>query len=217
MIRSLSRALFAAAVTLTAASLALWFILYAAGRLLVVSDPLQSARSIVVLGGHVPFRAMEAAAVYKQGWAAEVWLTQGADHPDDIALKDLGVDRLKDHMLSRQVLLKLGVPDEAIRILPGHNENTADEVRTIASYLKTSGGATPRVVLITSKSHTRRVRVLWHRLIGSSPEAIVRYAHDDPFQPDRWWRSKQSAEFVAHEWFGLLNAWAGFPLASEAE
>jgi uncharacterized SAM-binding protein YcdF (DUF218 family) len=217
VIRSLLRALFAAAVALMAAFLALWFILPAAGRWLVVSDPLQSARSIVVFGGHVPFRAMEAAAIYKQGWAAEVWLTQGADHAEDIALRELGVDRPQEHILSRQVLVKLGVPDNAIRILPGHNENTADEVQTIASYLKKTGGAAPRVVLITSKSHTRRVRVLWHRLVGSSPEAIVRYAQDDPFQPDRWWRSTQSSEFVAHEWFGLLNAWAGFPLASEGE
>jgi uncharacterized SAM-binding protein YcdF (DUF218 family) len=217
VIRSLLRALFAAAVALTAALLALWFILPAAGRWLVVSDPLQSARCIVVFGGHVPFRAMEAAAIYKQGWAAEVWLTQGADQADDIALKELGIDRLQEHLLSRQVLVKLGVPDNAIRILPGRNENTADEVQTIASYLKKTGGAAPRVVLITSKSHTRRVRVLWHRLVGSSPEAIVRYAQDDPFQPDRWWRSTQSSEFVAHEWFGLLNAWAGFPLASAGE
>ena len=42
---------------------------------LVVSDPPQPSAAIVVLGGKVPFRAMEGASLYKQGWAREVWLT----------------------------------------------------------------------------------------------------------------------------------------------
>jgi hypothetical protein len=53
------------------------FALTTAGTWLVVEDSLQPARSVVVLGRHVPFRAMEAAALYNQGWVSEVWLTQG--------------------------------------------------------------------------------------------------------------------------------------------
>ena len=44
------------------------------GRWLVDPDPLQHARAIVVLSGRLPFRSMEAAEVYRQGWAPEVWL-----------------------------------------------------------------------------------------------------------------------------------------------
>jgi hypothetical protein len=36
---------------------------------LFVADPLTHAQAIVVLGGHLPFRAMEAAAFDQQGWA----------------------------------------------------------------------------------------------------------------------------------------------------
>ena len=42
------------------------FAVLEAGAWLVVEDPLQPARAIVVLGGKVPFRAMEAAKLYKQ-------------------------------------------------------------------------------------------------------------------------------------------------------
>ena len=49
------------------------------GRWLVVEDPLERANAIVVLGGHVPFRAMEAAAIYGAGWAPEVWLSQAVE------------------------------------------------------------------------------------------------------------------------------------------
>src|SRR6266542_6547568 len=39
---------------------------------LVVQDPLGPAPAIVVLNGYFPFRAVEAASLYQQGWAKEV-------------------------------------------------------------------------------------------------------------------------------------------------
>jgi hypothetical protein len=89
----------------------------------------------------------------------------------------------------------------------------AKDVRTIARELKARGG--DRVILITSKYHARRVKVLWRILTGQSAKAIVRYAPDDPFQPDRWWRNTGDAMSVTRELFGLMNAWAGFPVKSE--
>ena len=184
-----------------------------AGTWLVVEDPLQPARSIVVVGGHLPFGAMEAAVVYQQGWTREVWLTQGAVHEEDLALARVGVDRTPEHVYSRQVLVALGVPSDAIHLVADRNRNTADEVRAVARELDTKGGG--RVILITSKYHTRRVKILWHALVGSHSEAIVRYTSDDPFEPVRWWRNTADALAVSREWFGLLNAWAGFPVKSE--
>ncbi len=37
------------------------------GHWLVVADPLEHAEAIVVLSGHLPFRAMEAASIYNRG------------------------------------------------------------------------------------------------------------------------------------------------------
>jgi uncharacterized SAM-binding protein YcdF (DUF218 family) len=183
-----------------------------AGRWLVVADPLQSARAVVVLGGHVPFRAMEAAAVYKQGWAAEVWLTQGGLTEAEASLDRLAIDRTPEHVVSGRVLERLGVPADVIRVLPGRNINTADEVRTVASQLQALGGN--RVIIVTSKSHARRVKVIWRILVGR-PEVVVRYATGDPFDPARWWLNTADAMAVSREWFGLLNAWARFPVKSE--
>src|SRR5947207_15117971 len=52
------------------------------GAWLVVPDPLKPARAIVVLNGSMPFRAMEAAKIYGQGWAPEVRVTRNA-HPSE--------------------------------------------------------------------------------------------------------------------------------------
>jgi uncharacterized SAM-binding protein YcdF (DUF218 family) len=180
------------------------------GRWLVVADPLEAARSILVLGGEVPYRAMEAAALYRQGWAPEVWLTRYPPKPEVLTLESLGIDVPAEHHFTRRVLEHLGVPREAIlEIEPGLD--TAGEVRNASARLKTNPGRNT-IILVTSKTHARRVKVLWRALADPSHRAIVRYTRDDPFVPERWFLNIRDAGLVAHEFFGLLNAWAGLPL-----
>ena len=180
------------------------------GRWLMVEDPLQSARAIVVLGGHAPFRAMEAAAIYKQGLAPEIWITRGAQSDEEAALDRLGLKLFREEYYNRKVLERLGVPSGAIRELDEGVQNTAAEVRLIARELGRGGGE--RVILVTSKAHSRRVRVIWKRLADSSLRATVRYAVQDSYDPKRWWRHTRDALEVSREVFGLINVWAGFPL-----
>ena len=89
----------------------------------------------------------------------------------------------------------------------------ADEVRTVARELTRYGG--DRVILVTSSYHTRRVKILWHALVGKYPEAVVRYTPDDPVQPRRWWNNSADVAAVSHEWLGFLQFWTGFPVKSE--
>ena len=139
--------------------------------------PLEPARAVVVLGGGAPLRAMEAAKLYNQGWAHEVWLTPTSLFSEDSGLAQPGIERTPEHVYSRMVLERLGVPGTAIRVLSGTNYITADEVRTVARELTRYGG--DRVILVTSSYHTRRVKILWHALVGKYPEAVVRYTPDD--------------------------------------
>ena len=189
------------------------FVLIEAGAWLVIEDPLQPAPVAVVLGGKVPFRAMEAARIYKDGTARQVWLTQGGLFLEDVALAELGIDKTPEYAYSRSVLERMGVPDDAIRVLPERNNNTAQEVRSIARELDRAG--IDRVILVTSSYHTRRVKALWRKVVGKQPQAIVRYTRDDPFESHRWWRDAADGLTVVREWFGLLNAWTGFPIKSE--
>jgi len=155
---------------------------------------------------------MEAAKIYKDGWVHDVWLTEGGLSANDAALAKLGINPPPEYAYNRQVLERLGVPGGAIRVIQGRNNNTADEVRTIAQALRSSGGE--RVILVTSSYHTRRVKALW-RALDQRPKAIVRSAPGEAFDAEHWWRDAADASAVSHEWFGLLNAWAGFPVKSE--
>lgn len=180
------------------------------GPWLVVSDVLVPARAIVVLGGQVPFRAMEGAAIYGQGWAPEVWLLRTDVDAGGSALQRLGITVPDDVDLNRAVLERLAVPVRAIRVFDSRVRNTADELGRVLEELRRGGGTA--VIIVTSKAHTRRVRTIWRAVVGPRPAAIVRYAADDPFHADGWWRHTGDALDVSREVFGLLNVWAGFPV-----
>src|SRR5207244_1097620 len=89
------------------------------GSWLVVADPLEPAAAIVVLGGHAPFRAMEAAALYRQHWAPAVWLTRPVQPSEAAAFRALGMEPGGEEAINREVLARLGVPPRAIRVLSG--------------------------------------------------------------------------------------------------
>jgi uncharacterized SAM-binding protein YcdF (DUF218 family) len=151
---------------------------------------------------------MEAASIYRQGWAAEVWLTRPPPDAGDIALRQLGIQLLNEAVYNRAVLERLGVPAAAIRVLSRPAQNTAQEVQVIAEEIQRVGAG--QVILVTSKPHSRRVRATWRALIGE--HAIVRYATSDPYDAHHWWRHTADALAVSREVFGLLNMWAGFPV-----
>jgi uncharacterized SAM-binding protein YcdF (DUF218 family) len=178
------------------------------GRWLVVEDPLEKAQAIAVLSGRMPLRAIEAAKLYREGYAPKIWLTHSAEPGE--TLKALGISFVGEDAYNVQVLVHEGVPADAIRVLPSPIINTADEMVAVSAALEAEKDA--RVILVTSKVHTRRVRILWQRLAAGHGQAIVRAASDDPFEPGRWWRTTSDALDVVREFLGVLNAWAGMPL-----
>jgi uncharacterized SAM-binding protein YcdF (DUF218 family) len=180
------------------------------GQWLMVADPLEPAKAIVVLSGRVPFRAMEAASIYRQGLAPEVWLLKEVVRPEEQALGRLGVAVVRDEAYNRAVLERLGVKPEVIRLLGEGIWNTVDEMRIVAAELGRDGG--DRVIIVTSKTHSRRVRATWAAMVGASPKAIIRYAREEPYDARGWWRNTRDALDVSREAFGLMNVWAGFPV-----
>lgn len=181
------------------------------GHWLAASDPLVRADAIVVTAGGLPFRAMGAAELYRQGWAPEVWLTVPSQPARDAALARLGIEVPGEEVYSRRVLERLGVPGARIRLLLPRARNTAGEVGIVGEALRRAGAT--RVIIVTSPPHVRRVRASWRSLAGNGLAAVVRGTGADPFDPARWWATSTDALAVAREVLGLLNVWAGFPLA----
>jgi uncharacterized SAM-binding protein YcdF (DUF218 family) len=178
------------------------------GRWLIVEDPLDKAEAIVVLSGRIPVRAKEAARLYNAGYAPQVWLTR--TNEPAASLQEMHIAYIGEDFFNSRVLMHEGVPSNAIHVLEPPVDNTADEIRVIATELGREKGAA--VIIVTTKAHTRRVRTLWKKLSGGRGRAIVRAASSDPFEPNHWWRATSDALDVVREVLGLLNAWAGLPL-----
>jgi uncharacterized SAM-binding protein YcdF (DUF218 family) len=178
------------------------------GRWLVVSDALQPARAIVILSGSTPRRAMEAAEIYRRGWAAEVWLLKDSEEASGKALARLGIHYISGAEYDQAVLERLGVPEAAIRLLEPPATNIENEFEFLREELRRQSGDT--VILVTSPVESRRVKAIWRGVVGNHAQAIVRHAASEPSDLAHWWRTTQDVEDVVHELLGLINAWLGF-------
>lgn len=184
------------------------FVFLNVGRWLVHEDPLEKAAAIAVLSGRMPGRALEAARIYKQGYAPRIWLTHSTE--PGATLEKFSVHYVGEDEYNKQVLMHEGVPESAIEVLDPPIVNTADEMKVFGEALRKEKQG--RVILVTSKVHTRRVRALWNRVSAQNGQAIVRGDSADAFDAAHWWRSTTDALDVVREILGLMNTWAGLPL-----
>jgi uncharacterized SAM-binding protein YcdF (DUF218 family) len=164
-------------------------ILAALGRQLIHADALQRADAIVVLA---PLweRAVEAADVYRQGYAPLVVITR--------ASRDSGEQELLDRRMiessedrKRNALVALGVPHEAVVILDPLVDSTVDEARAFAEWA--ARHPVRRVIVVTSPLHTARSRLTFIRALENLPvEVLMRPASRNAFRSDTWWRSRNT-------------------------
>jgi uncharacterized SAM-binding protein YcdF (DUF218 family) len=179
-----------------------------AGRWLVRPDSLERAEAIAVLSGSMPYRAEEAANIYRIGYAPEVWVTRPESPVDTLAR--MGIHYFGEEEYDRQILTRSGVPDAKVRILPGEVTDTEEELIEIASEMRQEGKTS--VIIVTSPAHTRRVKALWRRLAGENLRASVCDAPQDPFDANHWWGNTRDTFSVVREILGLTNAWLGLPV-----
>jgi uncharacterized SAM-binding protein YcdF (DUF218 family) len=181
------------------------------GSFLIVEDPLEPAAAIVSLGGHVPFREMEAAKLYREGWAPRVIVVRAAANAEAEALQALKIHREDDWELSIRVLIEQGVPKSAIVVPAQAGIGTLEELQAAYTAIPAKDA---RVIFVTSKFHTRRTRLTWNYVSGGKSPPIVRAASADPFDPERWWQVRSFVLAVVREYLGLVNYYAGFPVGA---
>ena len=177
------------------------------GGWLVVEDPLEKADAVVVLGGTMYERPMEAVELYKEGWAPRIYLFRQIADWGEALLAERGVPYTREVDLQIDVMGRLGAPREAIGILDQAN-STAEEsadVLALATREKFS-----RVIVVTSKQHTRRARLVMNRRMNpAGVRVIVRSTRFDRSDVDRWWANRSTLRFTLFETQRLLGYWIG--------
>ena len=150
---------------------------------------MQRADAIIVLA---PFldRVMEAADLYRQGYAPIVILTRGQRDPAEQELIDRGiVESLEERR--RRTLVALGVAADGIVVLEPLVDSTADEARSFAEWARVH--SIRRVIVVTSPLHTGRSRLTFMRALENLPiDLIVRPSSRNPFRSDTWWHRRDT-------------------------
>lgn len=162
------------------------------GRQFVVIDPPAKADYIVILGG-ANERAVEAARLYRDGWAPKVIVSSKGRDANHLA----------------EMARLYGLP-EGVVVLDGKPRRTADHPRTIAQ-LPGVDKAKTRLIVVTSLFHTSRVRACflkagYRNVLMAGPGWLLKGRTE---LPRHVW--KQRAANLVEELYESL-AWAMYKL-----
>lgn len=177
------------------------------GAFLVVEDPLRKADAIVVLGGTMYERQMEAVDLFHAGMAPRIYVFREVADWGERVLIEKGVPYLRAVDVQVDAMVKLGVPRDAISILD-QASNTANEARFVRDLVDKEHLNT--IIVVTSKQHTRRAKlVIARRLAGGSTTIIMRASRYDLTDAEHWWRDRPTVRFTMFEAQRLLGYWIG--------
>ncbi len=177
--------------------------LYFAGRWLVLDDAPVPADLIVLLAGNLS-RPLYGADLYHRGYAKRIAVSRPAPHPQVENLRPLGIRLPRQDEEYREILRRKGVPASAIGVFGDGNLSTVQEAETLREFL---GGRPARLLIVTSPYHTRRVKIVFTRLL---PQADIRVLAS-PYEefPQRWWTHQGAAVGVMLETTKLLYYYLG--------
>jgi uncharacterized SAM-binding protein YcdF (DUF218 family) len=177
------------------------------GSFLVYEDPLEKADGIMILGGTMYDRQLEAVDLYKDGWAPRLFLLREVSEWGEVELMNRGIKYLSVVDAQVDVMERLGVPRDRITILAAANSTTqeADILRNLALREKFT-----KVIIVTSKQHTRRARLVMNRKVGDvGVKVIVRPSRYDRANVERWWTERSTLRFTLFETQRLFGYWVG--------
>jgi uncharacterized SAM-binding protein YcdF (DUF218 family) len=153
---------------------------------------------VMVLGGDVSTRPFVAAALVKLGLTHKVLLSHMVRPPHGTEIIIPPEDEL-----SREVLVRRGVPRESIAVIGHSCAHTEAEARALRDWLQSSPEAT--VAVVTSGYHTRRARWIFRLVLGEfAGQVSFVSAPSDAFPAECWWRSEVGMVVVLGEYLKLV-------------
>ncbi|OLB43054.1 MAG: hypothetical protein AUI04_03305 [Candidatus Rokubacteria bacterium 13_2_20CM_2_64_8] len=152
-------------------------------------------------------RELEAASLYRLGYAPRVVVARGRD-AISVARQVSGEPSRQERAV--RVLRHVGVPEAAVVTLSQEVDNTVQELAADFAFATKQG--LRRVILVTSANHTRRVRVIWNSRYERRIPALVYPTSWEAYDARRWWASRRTMEETIHEALGIVHFMLGSPL-----
>lgn len=180
-----------------------------AGTFLAREDPLTKADAIFVFAGTLAERPLEAADLFHEGYAPRIVVTRAETEQAVFHLEKLGIRVATRFDLNQEILLRVGVPREALIVPRFVHDNTAEEARTLRELVDEHGWR--RIIVVSSKYHLRRAGLAARRsLRGTDVGVILRGSRYDESTPGQWWKTRRDIRWLATELPKLLAYALGF-------
>lgn len=154
-------------------------------RLFRVDNPAPSD-AIVLLTGRWWNRPPRAAELYRQRLAPIILINATKPYP---------YPELCESALNRRVLLRAGVPEDRIVILPKIVTSTRDEAIQVRDYARAHG--VRRIIVVTTAFHTSRARWIFERVLrGTNVEVRAAAAEDPRYNEANWYTNRGLVEYL---------------------
>jgi hypothetical protein len=164
-------------------------ILTAAGRLLVVANPVTSADVIVVAVDDRKAGILDGADLFHHGVAPQVAVFAIPREKADNEYIRRGVPYFDVNAWYIKQLKALEVTH--VMLIPREVSGTEDESNVLPGWLEQHRFRS--VVLVTSPDHSRRASRVFHRALkGHSVTLIVRPSRYSRFDPENWWQTREN-------------------------
>ena len=165
-------------------------VLKALGSFLLVQDGLKKADVVVVLGGGGSNRVVEAARLYKQGFAKYIIVTGGStDQKTNLAAM------MEHHAVH------LGVPQENILLEP-QAMSTYQHPGLVMPIMRAHGFKS--AIVVSSPYHMRRSAMLFDRVFKNNGIELIYYpAQESQFKVEEWWKQTRNWKIVRSEYMKM--------------
>jgi hypothetical protein len=164
-------------------------ILTAAGRLLVVANPVASSDVIVVAVDARKTGLLDAADLFHHGVAPQVAVFAKPPTILDYEFIKRGATFFDMGVWSVRTLKAFGVTH--VMLIPTEVTGTEHQGNVLLDWLEQHRFRS--VVLVTSPDHSRRVSRVLHRVLkGQSVTLIVRPSRYSKFDPENWWQTREN-------------------------
>ncbi len=160
------------------------------GSQLVHADPLEPADALVVLGGGVSDRVIEAADLYLADYAPLVVLTRSPEPSGLNVLKRRGVNVESTIEQQLRYFRELGVPESGVTVLSETVVSTDQEASLVARWAQKRD--LQSLIIVTSRFHTGRSHFIFDRKFRDTGITIrIHPSRFKRFDPESWWQSRQ--------------------------
>jgi uncharacterized SAM-binding protein YcdF (DUF218 family) len=158
-------------------------LLRGAADLWIVSDDVMPADAVAVLGGQLEVRPFAAADIYHRGLVKKILVSNNAED------RAAAIGAVEGHTeANRRVLLKLGVPENAIETFGQTNNSTRDEAVALREWADRHGASS--IIVPTEVFAARRVRLAFDRAFAGRGIRIQLLSLEPPeYTRGEWWRT----------------------------